>query len=67
MPILSLLRFINPLSLANAYAASTTQKQRTTPITDTDKEFDELTIKLLKIRTKNATAKIYSKKNKAKK
>jgi hypothetical protein len=48
---LSLLRFINQLSLAHAYAAAMAQKQKTTPITDTDKEFDELNVKLLKIRT----------------
>jgi predicted nucleic acid-binding protein len=49
---LSLLRFINPLSIVDAYAAATAQKQSTTLIIGTDKELDELTIKLLKIRKK---------------
>jgi predicted nucleic acid-binding protein len=39
------------LSLADAFAAATAEKQKSTLVIGTDKEFDELTIKLLKIRT----------------
>lgn len=39
------------LSLADAFAAATAEKQKTTLIIGTDKEFDELNIKTLKIRT----------------
>jgi len=39
------------LSLADAFAAATAEKQKTALVIGTDKEFDELSIKLLKIRT----------------
>ena len=41
----------HPLSLADAFAVATAEKQKSTLVIGSDKEYDGLTIKLLKIRT----------------